>query len=388
LSRRGPRTRRRIAAIACALVVAGCASVDEPPRTTRPALSAEEARASIARLIPDGVADRGGWARDLYAAIASLGIEASPPHFCAAIAVIEQESGFRVDPPVPGLASIAAKEIDAQRERAGIPRVVLDAGLALPSSNGRSYAERLASVRTERELSDVYEDFIGRVPFGKTLLADRNPVRTGGPMQVAIAFAEAHAAERPYPYPIGSGIRQEVFTRRGGLYFGIAHLLDYPASYDAAIYRFADFNAGHYASRNAAFQAAVSEATGIPLSLDGDLLRYESGRPAREPGATELAVRVLARRIGMSDGEVRDDLVLEKERRFERSRLYVRVFDAAERHAGRPLPRAVLPRIQLKSPKITRKLTTAWFAERVEQRYRRCLARGGAREPSRDGPRT
>jgi hypothetical protein len=42
---------------------------------------------------------------------------------------------------------------------------------------------------------------------------------------------------------------------------------------------------------------------------------------------------------------------------------------------GKPLPRAMLPGITLKSPKITRKLTTAWFATRVDQRWQRCMAR-------------
>jgi hypothetical protein len=369
------RARTRIAAAALVLFAAGCATVEEPTRPAAPALTAEEARALIARLVPGAVADRAGWATDIYAAMASLSIPATPDNACAVIAITEQESGFRVDPPVPGLAGIARKELDRQRERAGVPKVLLEGALALPSSTGRSYGERLDSVTTERQLSELYDDFIGRVPFGRTLLADRNPVRTGGPMQVGIAFAEAHAAEVPYPYPVTTSLRREVFTRRGGLYFGVAHLLGYPASYDRALYRFADFNAGHYASRNAAFQAAVTQATGVPLALDGDLLRYEGGRPARDAGATELALRVLARRLDLDADAIRADLSLEKERRFERTRLYDRVFVLAERQTGKPLPRAVLPRIALSSPKITRQLTTEWFAERVEQRYRRCLAR-------------
>ena len=345
-----------------------------PTPSYRP-ISATEGRALVGRLLPDGVKDRAGWATDIYAAFAALDIPPTPENICAAVAVTGQESGFQVDPVVPGLASIARKEIDKRRESAGIPKFALDAALAIPSANGKSYSERLDAVKTELQLSEVYEDFIGRAPFGKSLLADRNPVRTGGPMQVSVAFAEAFAAAKPYPYPVSATIRHEVFTRRGGMYFGIAHLLDYPAPYTRPLYRFADFNAGQYASRNAAFQNAVTQVSGIPLELDGDLLRYDHGQPAREPGSTELATRVLAHRIDLSNADIRRDLDLGRAQSFEQTRLYTRVFGLADKLTGKPAPRAVLPQIPLHSPKITRNLTSDWFANRVEGRYQTCLQR-------------
>jgi hypothetical protein len=356
-------------------VLAGCAGIEQTPAPAGPRLSVADGRALVSRLLPDNVADRAGWATDIYAAIAALEIAPTPDNLCGVIAIAGQESGLRADPAVPGLSRIAWAEIEKRREHAGVPKLVLDAALALPSSNGRSYRERLDVVKTERELSELFEDFIGKVPFGRTLFADRNPVRTGGPMQVSVAFAESHAAAKPYPYPVDDSIRREVFTRRGGLYFGIAHLLDYPARYDRLLFRFADFNAGRHASRNAAFQYALTQASGIPLALDGDLLRYDDGHPSSTPGNTELALRVVARQLDMTGEEIHRDLLLEKDPRFERSPLYARVFDLAEKRSAKPLPRAMLPRIELRSPKITRNLTTDWFANRVEVRYRSCLRR-------------
>ena len=369
----GPERSLTIGLIA---LLAGCVSLEAPaPTPGHQPISATDGRALVGRLLPDGLKDRAGWAMDIYAAFAALDIPPTPENICAAIAVTGQESGFQVDPVVPGLASIARKEIDKRRESAGIPRFALDAALAIPSANGKSYSERLDAVKTELQLSEIYEDFIGRVPFGKVLLADRNPVRTGGPMQVSVAFAEAFVVAKPYPYPVSGTIRHEVFTRRGGVYFGIAHLLDYPAPYTRPLYRFADFNAGQYASRNAAFQNAVIQVSGIPLELDGDLIRYDHGQPAREPGSTELAIRVLAHRINLNNEDIRRDLDLGKEQSFEQTRLYARVFGLADKLTGKPAPRASLPQVPLHSPKITRSLTTEWFANRVEARYQTCLQR-------------
>ena len=359
-----------------AALLASCASREPAPDV--PELRPSEARALIARALPPNTPDRNGWAVDIYAAFAALRIAPTAENFCAAIAVAEQESGLRVDPSVPGLSALAWKEIERQADRAGVPMLLVRGALQLSSPTGKTYGERIDAAKTEQDLSRTFEDFIDMVPMGKRLFAGYNPVHTAGPMQVSIAYAEKHAAGKTYPYPMdGSSIRREIFTRRGGMYFGIAHLLDYPARYDKLIYRFADFNAGHYASRNAGFQNAVSVASGIPLALDGDLVRIKDAG-AKGAGETELATRIVAARVGIGDSAVRRALEQGLSEDFERTDLYRQVFEVAEGLERRPLPRAVLPRIALQSPKITRKLTTEWFANRVDERHRRCLARAGA----------
>ncbi len=330
------------------------------------------AREAIVRLLPPNTDDRAGWAADIHAALATLELPSTPDNLCAVLAVTEQESGLHADPVVPGLATIAWKEIDRRAGAAGVPKLAVHAAFALKSPDGRSYAERIDAASTERQLSEIFEDFIGMVPLGKTYLASRNPVRTGGPMQVSIAFAETRVRARPYPYPLRDSVRREVFTRRGGLYFGTAHLLAYEAPYDKLVYRFADFNAGRYASRNAAFQNALSVASGLSVSLDGDLLPPSRDAPR---GETERAAISLADRLGLSEAAIRHELERGEDSGFERSPLYERVFTFAERLDGRTLPRAVVPRIDLHSPKFTRALTTEWFAKRVDDRHRRCLAR-------------
>ena len=61
---------------------------------------------------------------------------------------------------------------------------------------------------------------------------------------------------------------------------------------------------------------------------------------------------------------------------FAETRLYREVFAIADRKgSGKPVARARVPDIALESPKISRKLTTAWFAGRVEARWKHCMAR-------------
>ena len=355
----------RVTTIAALLALAACGT----QRPEEPVLRPAEVRAKVVRLLPAKTPDRKGWAADIQAAFAAQDISPSNSNLCAVLAVTEQESTYQVDPPVPGLAKIARQEILRRAGRLHVPAFVVNSALQIDSPTGKTYSHRLNSARTEKELSAIFDDFIDMVPLGRKLFGNFNPVHTGGPMQVSIAFAEANAKD--YPYPVDGSIRQEVFTRRGGMYFGIAHLLGYPASYPKPLYRFADFNAGWYASRNAAFQNAVSLASGIPLALDGDLVIHGSSKA----GSTELAVRAVQKQLDLSDSAIRRDLLKGDSQEFEETDLYERVFALADKVERRKLPRSVMPGIDLKSPKITRKLTTEWFAKRVDERYQRCMKR-------------
>ncbi len=356
-------------ALALALLAA-CAADQSANR--RAGLEPPEGRTLIARAIPRSVRDRAGWTSDIDAAFTALSLAETAENGCAVAAVIEQESSFSVDPVVPGLASIAWREIDERAQRAGVPRVLVHGVLEIRSADGRSFGERIDHARTEKELSDVYEDLIAAVPMGRTLFADRNPIRTRGPMQVHVHFAEQFAGSHHYPYPVQQSIADEVFTRRGGVYFGVAHLLAYQAPYDRFLYRFADFNAGQYASRNAAFQRALGAATGMAVVSDGALLPPDAG--SDQIGNTERALRRLAARLEQSDDALHRALASGKTQEFESTAVYRRVFALADAAEHRPLPRAVVPTIELRGPKISRALTTSWYANRVNERFERCLA--------------
>ena len=370
--------RRPLRALLCGagaaalLVLAGCAIGPSEPTGGGPSLSPQQARDLIDASIPQGVSDRSGWVNDIYTGFTVQGLEPSHRNICAVVAVIEQESNFHVNTVVPGLGSMAWKEIDSRAEHAGVPRLLVHGALELQSPTGRTYSERIDAAKTEKDLSDVYEDFIGSVPLGRKLFSGYNPIRTRGPMQVNVAFAESYASVRPYPYPVKTTIADDLFTRRSSVYFGIAHLFAYQPPYDDYVYRFADFNAGQFASRNAAFQNAVSRASGIALATDGALLSHES-----ELSSTEQALRSLAGRLDLSDGAIHSALEQGKSKDFERTQLYQRVFALAERSAKRPLPRAMVPTINLHGPKISRKLTTSWYAHRVDGRFERCLGKDG-----------
>ncbi|WP_337882478.1 DUF1615 domain-containing protein [Chromobacterium haemolyticum] len=344
---------------------------------SRPAVTDAQGGELLNRLLPAGIPDRKGWNADIIGAFSHLKIPYTPQYFCAVLAVAEQESGFSPDPVVPNLSKIVWGEIEQRRQKYLIPGFVVDAAMQKKSPDGRSYKQRVDALRTKREMNALFEDMVRELPFGQTIFEHKNPIRDGGPMQVSVAFAETHVRAWPYPYHYAGSLRDEVFTRRGSVYFGSAILLQYPAPYSQMVYRFADYNAGRYASRNAAFQQAVARLSGRKLALDGDIMLYSDKMNralSGETSETQKALLAMSGRLGMSADEMLRDLRQEKLSGFAQTALYQKVFALA----GARAPREIMPQIVLVSPKFTRRLTTEWFARRVDGRYQNCLARAGA----------
>ncbi|HET6150419.1 MAG TPA: DUF1615 family protein [Polyangia bacterium] len=390
-----------LAALPSLALVTGCgaprmpasASPQPPPRPPAPLTTPE-----IVALIPHQVRDRDGWGEAIANALAANELLLERTSACAVIAVIGQESGFAADPAVPGLAAIAAARIDREKARLGpFGDPVFDRLLSgRAPDDARSFRERVAGLRTERDADVLFRDLLAYyqvnhpVLFGAAEwagkltdldgLAGLNPITTAGSMQVSVRFAEewarAHKGETATP----GSVRDALYTRAGGVYYGTARLLAYPARYDRLLFRFADYNAGLYASRNAAVQAALSWLTGRRLALDGDLLSYDrGGKPTEQESESERAVQAFARRHAprLSAGAIRRDLLGEKTIGFEQTETYLAIKTVTAQKLGQPPSYATLPQVTVTSPKLRGTRSTAWFAQSVDRRYQTCVGTPG-----------
>lgn len=377
------------------LLAPGCRRATRPDASGLPALSA----AQVERLVPERERDRAGWAQDVLAAFADAKLHPDVDQVCQVLAVIEQESGFEADPAVPGLARLVEARLQAYAGKLGpLGRPVFDKLLGGKApGHTRTFRERLGAVRTERDLDVLFRELlahwdreapllfkavdIARDLTGARNLAELNPVTTAGSMQVSVRFAREEA-ERRGEDP--DAVRDALYTRAGGVRYGTLALLDYEAAYGAPLYRFADYNAGRYASRNAALQAQLNRLTGAGLKTDGDLLLYDAqGAPRDQESQSVRALRAFAllHAPKLSEGRVRKDARKEKEHDFEETATWAAVKKAyAERFLkpGEEAPYAQLPDVALESPKLRGPRSTAWFARSVDERYRKCRGRGAA----------
>jgi len=327
------------------------------------------------------------WARAVRSALVLAEQPVDEDHVCQVLAIVEQESGYEADPVVPGLAGIVEKELEqALKDKLGVLAgwtggAVLDVA---PVGEERTFRDRLRTVRTERDLDELFQAIVahheGRAPAVGTVvravaprLTERlNPISTAGSMQVKVDWAQAHPVSRGMD---PKAVRASMYSVEGGVRYGTLRLFA-TADYADPIHRFADFNAGPYASRNAALQEQLAVLEGTELTLDGDLLRYNGrGRPQRsQDGETYRAAVAFAATRGVDAGQVHRDLTLEKGPGLETTATWA-MAKAAYRETAGELSFARVPVVQLDSPKLRGSWTTASFAERVQRRYDQCLAR-------------
>jgi hypothetical protein len=367
----------------CAVLSAACLPVQAEGLTVRQT-------ATLISLSEKGVQDTTGWARDLLDVLRSHDFDQGRENVCAAIAIIDQESSFRADPAIPNLGKLSAEALENRLDRIPIAGSLAMKFLETTPSEDDSYMSRISSARTERDLDIAYRAFVEDASKRASLAAvaqsgllnsfieSRNEISTAGSMQVSVAFALKTANEKrwlPMQLTDVYAVRDELYTRRGGLYYGVLQLLGYKTGYTKKIYRFADYNAGRYASRNAAFQYAIAKLSGEDLALDGDLLIYQNGKPAPRVSFSEAAIRELARKfdLDLNDQRIRTDLREEKDFDFTDNRTYTRIRDLYARKFGTDAPTAMIPRIKLSSIKINRNMTTAIFAEQVNRKYQACM---------------
>jgi hypothetical protein len=353
------------AAAALGTVLAAIALVSCAHRRETPSVPVLDAR-DVVELVGPAAKDRAGWANDVVAAIRLAGKDPTAERACAVIAIIEQESGYQPDPAVPNLPRIVTKALEDKLAPLG--PLAKPALRAVVDDDTRA---RISRLRTERDLDRLFRETISaKLPAAVTSVTgidELNPVTTAGAMQVKVSFA------RELSGLDDAATRELLYTRFGGVRFGTARLLGYAAEYDDVVYRFADYNAGMYASRNAAFQEQLAWLVGTTLALDGDLLDYR-GVDSQTLGAA----LVFGGLYGVSERRVRRDLEKEKSIDFEDTDLWHAVRDAWQQRTGNAAPYARVPQVTLTSPKMSGSRTTAWFAESVKRRYGACRRRQGA----------
>lgn len=350
----------------------------------------------IRKVIPARVNDRESWSQDIFDIMQELSIPKTKQNVCSIVAVVDQESNFVADPTVPGLGAKAVEEINSRLKEkfeaklgekiGGTVAGYFEDVLKNQPSPENNYMSQMRKVQTERELDLLYREIFDYMAqhyhvsaltgaaklVGQDIGEKLNPITTLGSMQVHINYAKEHKRK-------AGGIaelRNDLYTQYGGLYYGIHRLMEYPADYDEAIYRFADYNSGMYSSRNAAFQKMLGALTEAEISLDGDLLLYNKDgdvRSTQSQTEKELIAVFAQNNVLVTPRQIRADLKKEKEKKFEDTQTYLAVQKLYQKKTNKEPMYAVMPQVVISGPKLSRDYNTNWFASRVNGRYEQCM---------------
>ena len=373
---------------ACFVLASGPLATACKPKSPAPVVR-ELSVAEVARFVRSDVSDKKGWAADVRLGLKAAGQPIDADHVCQVLAIVEQESGYEADPAVPGLGKVVKGELDAMFAKLGPAATTARSALLdhTPPGLSQTFEQRLLDIRTEQDADLLYREIVdfhrARYPalaramdlLAPNLVEETNPITTAGSMQVSVGWALEQAADIE-----SDQLRDALYTRGGGLKYGTMRLFVHDAPYDQPRYRFADFNAGVYASRNAALQAQLTTVTGVKLATDGDFLLYDKDGDPRWKRSNTLGALYTFRDAHApewSDGQVRRDAKKEKTRAFDDTATVKRLRAVYTNQTGKQPAYAQVPDVALESPKMKSGRSTKWFADNVQRRYADCLARPG-----------
>lgn len=376
------------------VILAACGDNSWWSKNNQPTLDADQ----IKQLLPPRINERSAWAKDIFDITEQLDIPQTKENICSIVAVADQESNFVADPQVAGLGEKAVKEVEDRLDEkfkdklgdaiGGTLAGYFQEVLKNQPSPDNNYLSQMRRVKTERQLDELYREIFSYMSkhyhvsaltgaaklVGQDFAEKLNPVTTLGSMQVHIGYAKEHKRQSGNI----AALRSDLYSRYGGLYYGIHRLMMYPADYNKAIYRFADYNSGMYSSRNAAFQSMLNALTNTKLDLDGDLLLYTkdgSIRSTISQSERELTSIFASNNMLVTPRQIRTDLKKEKKKDFEDTATYRAVTKLYQQKMAKEPMYAIMPEVVISGPKLSRDYNTNWFATRVNGRYQSCMQR-------------
>lgn len=344
----------------------------------------------IAQLMPNRGQDKSSWAGDIQEIFNKLDIPHSKKNFCTTIAVIDQESNFKADPPVDNLGRTSLKALNEKLDEklgktlANLFRKMLTEQPSVQNS----FEKQILKVKTEQQLDKVYHQMFAYFSekyyankitdvtklVGGDIAEKLDPITTLGSMQVHIDYARDNKRANTN----NEELRRDLYSQYGGLYYGIHRLMLYPADYDNPIYRFADYNSGMYSSRNAGFQKMLATISGQKLDYDGDLLIYKKGGSiSGDSSQAERAINSLIQKglITLNTRQVRSDLSKEKSIQFSNTETYRTVSSLYQMKTNKKPIVAMMPEVVISGAKLKKDYNTKWYADNVNYRYQACMGR-------------
>jgi len=290
---------------------------------------------------PNQNSDVREWTNSIYKYMESSGIEITPSSVSVVLSILEQESAFNANPNVD-LGEVCfnlPKKCAAGICYTGIKQCEYIFGKSSGSLTGKEFAQDLLNAKDGNIKGGNWFVRQAWKVFGPGVLTSVEV--SMGPAQlksfrVREILAEARGVNLE-DVELSDAVFNEIFTRDGGLKYGIEYLSGIFETYDNDFdeninFMFADYNAGIYSSRNAELQYELYRlANGVEPSsnfVDGDFLIWDAPHESNsKKSETQKLVKKYFEREGYDTSGIRDDLEQEKTVEFEGTDVFIKIKD-------------------------------------------------------------